>query len=68
MEHKLFEDISAVEGKVVLKFDLGENTEHVINIILRHKQPTTPSGGCTYRSVMDTEISECPNSCCELTD
>lgn len=21
-----------------------------------------------YRSVMDTEISECPNSCCELTD
>ena len=47
MEYKLFEDISAVEGKVVLKFDLGENTEHVIkNIILRHKQPTTP-GGCT---------------------
>lgn len=42
MEYKLFEDISAVEGKVVLKFDLGENTEHVINIILRHKQPTTP--------------------------
>ena len=47
MEYKLFEDISAVEGKVVLKFDLGENTEHVINIILRHKQPTTSSGGCT---------------------
>ena len=47
MEYKLFEDISAVEGKVVLKFDLGENAEHVINIILRHKQPTRPSGGCT---------------------
>lgn len=48
MEYKLFENISAVEGKVVLKFDLGENTEHGRNIILRrHKQPTTPSGGCT---------------------
>lgn len=47
MEYKLFENISAVEGKVVLKFEFGENTEHGINIILRHKQPTTPSGGCT---------------------
>lgn len=65
MEYKLFEDISAVEGKVVLKFDLGENTEHVINIILCHKLPTV---GRLYRSVMDTEISECPNSCYELTD
>lgn len=62
MEYKLFEDISAVEGKVVLKFDLGENTEHVINIIRRLYRLYC------HRSVMDTEISECPNSCCELTD